>query len=130
MLVIKTLDYLTKCTFSDNFNKLEPIGDMISLLHSIVALFVIKSIVDQSLKLGCLDLGGVLSEVVYLLILIHFGSLEVSEVLGRYFVTLSGGRLDWVFDGLVHCVIYSELISLRGFWDNRVDSPYYWTRAV
>ena len=130
MLMIKTLDYLTKCTLSNNFNKLEPIGDMVSLLYPIVALFVIKSIVDQSLKLGCLDLGGVLSEVVYLLILIHFCSLEVSEVLGRYFVTLSGGRLDWVFDGLVYCVIYSELISLRGFWDHRVDSPNYWTRAV
>jgi len=49
VLVVQTLYYLSEGSFSDDFNKLEPVRNVVSFLYPVVSLLVIKSIIDQPL---------------------------------------------------------------------------------
>lgn len=48
MLVVQTFNDLTKSSFSNNFDQLVSIGDMVSLLDSVVTFFVVKTIIHKS----------------------------------------------------------------------------------
>lgn len=59
--MIQTFDNLSECTFTDNFNQLEPKCNMIAFLNSVVALFIIKTVVYQSLHVAGLDFEFILT---------------------------------------------------------------------
>ena len=63
MLMVETLNNLTKCTFTNNFNQLKSEGNVISLLNPVVALLIIEAIVDQSFHVARLYLVFVFTDV-------------------------------------------------------------------
>ena len=46
VFVVNALDYLAKCSFSDYFDQLESISNMIVLLHFVVTFIIVEAIVD------------------------------------------------------------------------------------
>ena len=45
MLVVETLDYLTKSTFANYFNELESECNMITFLNSIISFLIVKTVI-------------------------------------------------------------------------------------
>lgn len=60
VFVVKALDDLAEGALSDDFDQLEPVGDVVSFLDPIVTFFIVKSVVDESLELCWFDLAGIL----------------------------------------------------------------------
>jgi len=56
VLVIHARNNLSKCSLSDNFNQLIPVGDMVIFLNSVVAFFVVETVIYKSFKLSRLNL--------------------------------------------------------------------------
>ena len=81
ILVVKTFNNLSKSSFSYNFNELESESNMVSLLNTIVAFFVIESVVDQSLHITCFYFVLILAKIVQLIIFVNFCLFEISQVL-------------------------------------------------
>lgn len=53
--MIQALDHLPKRTFANDFNQLEPISNVVTLLDAIVTLLVIVAIVYKSLLVRGLE---------------------------------------------------------------------------
>jgi len=81
ILVVKTFNNLSKSSFSYNFNELESESNMVSLLNTIVAFFVIESVVDQSFHITCFYFVFILTKIVQLIIFVNFCLFEISQVL-------------------------------------------------
>jgi len=61
--MVETLNNLTKCTFTNNFNQLKSESNVISLLNPVVALLIIEAIVNQSFHVARLYLVFVFTDV-------------------------------------------------------------------
>jgi hypothetical protein len=72
VLVVHTFDYLTECSLSDNLNQLVSVSYVIIHLDSVISFFIVESIVNQSFKLGWLNLFIVFAEIVNLFIFFGF----------------------------------------------------------
>jgi hypothetical protein len=98
--MVQTFDYLAECALSDNFDQLESVRNVVSLLNSIITLFIIETIVDKSLKLGSLDLIFVLTHVIYLIKFIYFSFLELGQIFVRDYLLLCKCRYYRIFNFL------------------------------
>jgi len=112
VFMIQALDDLAEGSLSDDLDELESIGDMISFLNAVVALFVIKAVVHQPLQLRGSVFASVFGQVVDLVVLVDLSPLEVGEILVCQLIPFGHGRVDWELDGLASGVVYSELIPL------------------
>jgi len=130
VLVIEALNDLAKGPLTDNFDELEAVGDVVSFLNAVVPFFVVKPVVDESFQLGGLDLGFVRTQEIDLVVLIHLGLLEVSQILLGDLWFLGLRRSHWEIDGLVHRFVRSQLVSLRSFRNYRIDSLHIGSMAV
>ena len=75
MLVVEALDHLAKRSFAYDLDELEPVGNMVTLVDSVVALFVVIAIVDEALLIRGFELELVVTKVKDLLVVVDFGSL-------------------------------------------------------
>ena len=81
--MIVTLDHLTKSAFTDHFDHLEAIIYLISRDDPIVALRIIKAVVDKALKFGRLILLSVVRQIPNLVKFANFGDfVEIEVVFG------------------------------------------------
>lgn len=110
VLVIQALDDLTEGALTDDLDQLEPVGDMVPFLNSVVPLFVVKAIIYKSFQLCRLDLGRVVCEVVEVLILIHLSPLKVCEVLACDLLRLGSLGVDWELNRLQHGIVDGQLL--------------------
>lgn len=76
MFVIETLYNLAKSTFSNYFYKLIPVSDMITFLNFIVTFFIVKTIVNKSLRLRRFKFDCILAQKVNLFMFINFSFLK------------------------------------------------------
>ena len=95
---------------------------MISLLYPIVTLFIIKTIINKSLKLCGFNFVLILTHVVNVIKLINFSLLKLSQILIRNNLLLCKSWGYWVLNFLFREIISSQLISFWSFWNYRVYS--------
>ena len=107
VFVIKALDYLSECTFSNDFNKLESVCNMITFLHPIVPLFIIKTIIDKSFELCWFNFILIFSQVKDLFILVNLCPLEVCKVLSSNLFTFGSIGVNREFNSLVNSIVHS-----------------------
>lgn len=124
VFVVQALDDLPEGSLANNFNQLESECDVVTFLDSVIAFFVIKSVVNESLHITCLNLEFILAQVIQLVILFNFCSLEVRQVLVGNIIcfglTWSDRELNLHIGRLVDC----QLISFRCFGNDRVHHVY------
>ena len=104
MLVIKAFDYLTECAFSNDFNKLVPICNMITFLNAIVSFFVVETIVYKSFQFAWLDFSLIITHEVYLFILFDFSFFKISQEFLAYASLFSFRWLHRKFQ--VHIIMF------------------------
>ena len=81
VLVVHALNDLAESAFTDNFDELVSVGNVIVFLDSVVAFIVVEPVVDQSLELGRFDFGLIFTQVVDLLKLIDLRLFETGQIL-------------------------------------------------
>ena len=120
--MIETLDYLAKCSFSDNFDELESIWNVVTLLNSIITFFIIETIIDQPLQFGGLDLIFVFAHVIYLVEFVYFSFLEICQVFISNYLLLCKCWGYRIFNFLFRKIIGCQLISFWGFRNDWIYS--------
>ena len=72
MLVIEALNDLAKCSFTNDFDKLVSVSNMITLLNSVIPLFIVETIIYKSLEFCRLYFFVILAEIVKIFIFFNF----------------------------------------------------------
>ena len=69
-----------------------------------------------------------------MVVLLNFCFLEIRQIFLRYALLFTIGGIDWIIYGLILGFVYSQFITLRCLWNNRIDSlnklPLIWTKEL
>ena len=120
VLVIETLDDLSKGSLANDLDELEAVSNVVAFLDTVVALLIVVAVVHEALHVRRLDLLVILTEVVQLLVIFDFGQLGRCEVLvGDRLAALGVLRLKREVDVHVRRLVDGEFLALRGLRDHR-----------
>ena len=125
MLVIEALNDLAKCSFTNDFDKLVSVSNMITLLNSVIPLFIVETIIYKSLEFCRLDFFVILAEIVKIFIFFNFCMFKCGQkVIENLLIWLRSWNVNGKFE-LLDCwnganfVADCKFISfrcLRNYW--------------
>ena len=99
MFMIKTFYDLSKGSLTNDFDQLESVGNVVSLLDTVVSLLIVKTIIDESLHIRWFYFLLILAKVVAVIIVINFGCLKSSKILlTNHSIALDLGYINRKFD--------------------------------
>lgn len=134
MLMIKTFNDLSECTLANYLNKLESVSNVIIFLDPIVSFFVIKTVINESFKFCGFDFSFIIAKIINMVVLLNFSFFEICQIFLRYALLFAIGGIDWIIYSLILSFVYSQFITLRCLWDNRINSlnklPLIWTKEL
>lgn len=122
MLMIKTFNDLSECTLANYLNKLESVSNVIIFLDPIVSFFVIETVINESFKFCGFDFSFIIAKIINMVVLLNFSFFEIGQIFLRYALLFAIGGIDWIIYGLILSFVYSQFISLRCLWNNRINS--------
>ena len=79
--MIQAFDDLAERSFANDLDQLEPESNVITFLYAVVALFVVKAVVYQSLHITGLDFVLVFAHIEKLLVFLYLGFFEICQIL-------------------------------------------------
>ena len=115
MFVVKAFDNLTKCSFSNYFDELISVCNVVTFLYLIISFFVIKTIVYEPFKFGRFYLCLICTQEIQLFVFVDFCFFKISQEQICYFSLLSFFRIHWKLQSHIIIFIDCQLFSLTGF---------------